>query len=207
MTSSQSQAVFGSVFVFPSRVALGSIFTLILMSFLFLFRVPFAVSAYFGVLSNFLTRFFSTPFTSFTSCFFGRSVSFILFSLKTLSPQTWIITISSRWQSFSSTGIVALQVGYDLQNTKNYYSTANSPIIIVRVAYNLLTRLHIIMPTWSSRAKCLTVCPRYFTLRLDTRICACALPSPSPFHYVMAQLFPVVQLAAHAKSSTMYGRS
>ena len=132
---------------------------------------------------------------------------FILFSLKTISPQTWIITISSRWQSFSSTGIVALQVGYDLQNTKNYYSTANSPIIIVRVAYNLLTRLHIIMPTWSSRAKCLTVCPRYFTLRLDTRICACALPSPSPFHYVMAQLFPVVQLAAHAKSSTMYGRS
>ena len=151
--------------------------------------------------------FFSTPFTSFTSCFFDRSVSFILFSLKTLSLQTWIITISSRWQSFSSTGIVALQVGYDLQNTKNYYSTANSPIIIVRVAHYLLMRLHIYLPTWSSRAKCLTVCPRYFTQRLDTRICACALPSPSPFHYVMAQLFPVVQLAAHAKSSTMYGRS
>ena len=61
MTSSQSQAVFGSVFVFPSRVALGSIFALILMSFPFLFRVPFAVSAYFGVLSNFLTRFSRLP--------------------------------------------------------------------------------------------------------------------------------------------------
>ena len=36
---------------------------------------------------------------------------------------------------------------------------------------------------------------------------ACALPSPSPFHYVMAKIVPVVQLAAHAKSSTLYGRS
>ena len=36
---------------------------------------------------------------------------------------------------------------------------------------------------------------------------ACALPSPSPFHYVMAKIVPVVQLATHAKSSTLYGRS
>ena len=36
---------------------------------------------------------------------------------------------------------------------------------------------------------------------------AYALPSPSPLHYVMAQIVPVVQLAAHAKSSTLYGRS
>ena len=36
---------------------------------------------------------------------------------------------------------------------------------------------------------------------------ACALPSPSPFHYVMAKIVPVVQLAAHAESSTLYGRS
>ena len=34
---------------------------------------------------------------------------------------------------------------------------------------------------------------------------ACALPSPSPFHYVMAKIVPVVQLAAHAKSGTLYG--
>ena len=33
------------------------------------------------------------------------------------------------------------------------------------------------------------------------------LPSPSPFHYVMAKWVPVVQLAAHAKSSTLYGRT
>ena len=36
---------------------------------------------------------------------------------------------------------------------------------------------------------------------------ACALPSPSPFHYVMAKIVPVVQLAAHAKSSILYGRT
>ena len=36
---------------------------------------------------------------------------------------------------------------------------------------------------------------------------ACALPSPSPFHYVMAKIVPLVQLAAHAKSSTLYGRT
>ena len=36
---------------------------------------------------------------------------------------------------------------------------------------------------------------------------ACALPSLSPFHYVMAKIVPVVQLAAHAKSNTLYGRS
>ena len=35
------------------------------------------------------------------------------------------------------------------------------------------------------------------------RNCACALPFPSPFHYVMAKIVPVVQLAAHAKSSTL----
>ena len=36
---------------------------------------------------------------------------------------------------------------------------------------------------------------------------ACALPSPSPFHYLMTKIVPVVQLAAHAKSSTLYGRT
>ena len=36
---------------------------------------------------------------------------------------------------------------------------------------------------------------------------ACVLPSPSSFHCVMAKIVPVVQLAAHAKSSTLYGRS
>ena len=74
--------------------------------------------------------------------------------------------------------------------------------------------------------QCLAVCPRYATQKLDTRACAlhcrlrtlmgypsyarnrtCAWPPPSPFHCVMAKIVPVVQLAAHAKSSTLYGRS
>ena len=36
---------------------------------------------------------------------------------------------------------------------------------------------------------------------------AYALSSPSPFHYVMAKIVPAVQLAAHAKSNTLYSRS
>ena len=81
---------------------------------------------------------------------------FILFSLKTLSPQTWIITISSRWQSFSSAGIVALRVDQKLQNTENYCTTSTSqvwfPTCKTRVANYLLTRLHIYLPTWSPHA-------------------------------------------------------
>lgn len=34
----------------------------------------------------------------------------------------------------------------------------------------------------------------------------CALPSPLPFHYVMANIVPEMQLAMHAKSSTLYKR-
>ena len=36
---------------------------------------------------------------------------------------------------------------------------------------------------------------------------ACALSSPSLFHYVMAKIVPLLQLAAHAKCSTLCGRS
>ena len=36
---------------------------------------------------------------------------------------------------------------------------------------------------------------------------ACALPFPSHIHYVMAKIVPVVQLAQHAKNSTLYGRT
>ena len=81
-----------------------------------------------------------------------------------------------------------------------------------------------VKPLW----QCLAVCPRYAKLKLDTRVCTlqssasvswriigyprytrnrtCALPSPSPLHHAMAKIVPVVQLAAHAESSTLYGR-
>ena len=35
---------------------------------------------------------------------------------------------------------------------------------------------------------------------------ACALPSPSPVHYVMARIVPAMQLGAHTKSSTLHRR-
>ena len=34
----------------------------------------------------------------------------------------------------------------------------------------------------------------------------CALPSPLPFHYVMANIVPEMQLAMHAESNTLYKR-
>ena len=43
------------------------------MPLLFLFRIP---PTYFGALSNFLARFFSTRFTLLLLAFFGRPVSF-----------------------------------------------------------------------------------------------------------------------------------
>ena len=70
-----------------------------------------------------------------------------------------------------------------------------------------------------------SLCPRYAAVKLGTRACAlssagvswrtligypsyarnraCALPSPTPIHYVMAKIVPAMQLAAHAKSSTL----
>ena len=35
---------------------------------------------------------------------------------------------------------------------------------------------------------------------------ACALPSPLPFHYVIAKVVPAMQLAVHAESSTLNER-
>ena len=75
---------------------------LFLFSFYLLSR-----SAYFGVLSNFLARFSRLtlrllPLVFFLCvCFFLSLFLFLhnLFSLKTLSPRTWIMTISFRWQA------------------------------------------------------------------------------------------------------------
>ena len=75
---------------------------LFLFSFFLLSR-----SAYFGVLSNFLARFSRLtlrllPLVFFVCvCFFLSLFLFLhnLFSLKTLSPRTWIMTISFRWQA------------------------------------------------------------------------------------------------------------
>ena len=99
-----------------------------------------------------------------------------------------------------------------------------------RVANYLLTRLHVYLPTWSPRAmpNCVPAVryteARHSNMRTSlssagiswrtlmgypSYACnrACVSPSPPPFHYVMAKIVPVVQLAVHAKSSTLYGRS
>ena len=84
------------------------------------------------ILASFLTffRVFSTCFTTLISCFLWSLCLFLsgLFSLKTLSPRTWIMTISSGWQSSSSAGIIAFRVDPKLQNTENYCSTTTSPV-------------------------------------------------------------------------------
>ena len=55
--------------------------------------------------------FFAIRFTPFTSCLLWSYCLFLssLSSLKTLAPRTWIIAISTGWQSFSSADTVALR--------------------------------------------------------------------------------------------------
>ena len=45
-----------------------------------------------------------------------------------------------------------------------------------------------------------------FLARFSGLASTAPLPPPSPVHYVMSKIMLVVQLAAHAKSSTLYGR-
>ena len=82
--------------------------------FLFSFTFLSPYSACFCVFFNFLTRFsrpalrllLLTSYFVWSLCLFLSSLS----SFENLSPRTWIITISSGWQSFSSAAIVALQI-------------------------------------------------------------------------------------------------
>ena len=64
------------------------------------------------ILASFLPFLSDFRFTPFTCCFLWSLCLLIssLFSLKTLSPLTRIITISSGWQSLNSAVIVALRV-------------------------------------------------------------------------------------------------
>ena len=111
------QSVFWSSLYFLLTLLFARYSPLYVSLFLFSFAFPSPHFAYFSFLSNFLA-FFSTRFTPFTSCCLPlsscclpSSVPLSLsFSLKTLSPRTWIITIFSGWESFSSAGIVALRV-------------------------------------------------------------------------------------------------
>ena len=97
-------------FLLALLFARNSPFYLCPLLFSFAFLSPY--SAYFGVLSNFLVRFSGLALRRFLVAFFWIICLFIfsLFSIKTLSPRTWIINISSGWRSLNSSGIVALRV-------------------------------------------------------------------------------------------------
>ena len=110
-------------------------------------------SAYFSVVSNFLERFFSTRFTPFTSCFLWLlSLSFQPISLKTLSPRTWIIKISSSWQSFKLCRYCCLASW--LKILRITVQTTTSPIRFPAQSAGgklFAQAVRISQPTWSPR--------------------------------------------------------
>ena len=168
-------------------------------------------SAYFSVLSNFLLRF---PRLALHLLLVALPLSFQpIFTQNPLSTNLNDVNFL-RLKSFSFAGIVALRVDKKLQNTKNYRSTTTSTVWFpaqTRVANYLLTRFHIYQPTWNPRVipnrvhAVRSTKGRHSTMRASlssagvswrtlmgypsyARNCACALPSPSPYHYVMAKI-------------------
>ena len=96
MTSFRS--VFRSVFVFPfSFPSLDILLLLVSFAFLSLY------SADFGVLSSSLARFSRLALRLLLLAFFGFSVAFFPAYFRSKpSLWTWVITISSDWQSFTA---------------------------------------------------------------------------------------------------------
>ena len=76
-----------------------------------------------------LWRVFLDSLYAFYSLLFSVALSLSIRPIftQTLSPRTWV-TISCRWQSFSSAGIVALLFDQKLQNTENYCSTSTTSV-------------------------------------------------------------------------------
>ena len=175
--------------------------------------------------------FSSTRFTPFTSCPLWSLCPFLsnLFSHKTFSRRTWIITVSSGWKVLVLPVLLPFEL---IRNYKMLRITVQLQLqqfgfpLKTRVANYLHTRLDIYQPTWNPRVmpnRVPTVrstkgrhsCVRTLVSSAGVswrrligypsyvRNCACTLPSPSPFHCVMAKIVPAVQLAAHAKSSTL----
>ena len=146
MTSFQS--VFRSVFVFPPALLFARYSPFYLCLFLFSFAFPSLYSTYFSVLSNVLTRFISTRCTPYTSCFIWSLCLFLssLFSLKTLSTRTCIITIYSAWKVLALPVLLLCEL---IRNWKILRITIQlQPQQFVfplktRIESFLLTRLHI----------------------------------------------------------------
>ena len=129
-------------------------FYICLFLFSFAFLSPF--SAYFSVLSNFLARVSRPRLTPFTSCFLWPLCLFLssLFSLKTLSPQTWIIKISSGWHLALPVLLLCKLIKKKsriLRITVQRQPHQFDFPLKTRVANYLLTRPHIYKPTWTPR--------------------------------------------------------
>ena len=137
--------------------------------------------------------------THFMGTFFGRQI--VLSMHKEMVKENSLRAIIS---NFSKTLIITVQLQphqYDF-------------LLITQVANYFIVRLHInyavrcIEAGHSSMRTLLSLAGGSLpTLMGYKRNHSCALPSPSPFPYVMARIVPATQLAAHAKIVTLYGRS
>ena len=98
-----------------------------------------------------------------------------LLSLKTLSPRTWIIIISSSWQSFSSAGIVCfsswLEIAKYLLNSLFNYDLTSLISRSKRGLQIICLRAFTSSSPREALVKCQTVCPRYAALEFGTRVC------------------------------------
>ena len=193
-------------------------------------------SAYFGALSNFLARFSGLALRLLLLVFFlvARSLSFHpIFTQNPLSTNLnynnflpWTRLWLCRYCCFASWSEIAkyweLLYNFNLTSLISHLQNAGCKLF----AYAASHLLAHVKPScnaqlcargtlhWGSTleyAHFIVIC-RYLLahtngvsqLRMQSRLLS---PSPPPFHYVMAKIVPVVQLAVHAKSSTLYGRS
>ena len=124
---------------------------------------------------------FSTRFTPFTSCLLWSLHLFLssLFSLKTLSPQTWIITISSGYKALALLVFLLFEL---IRNCKILRVVVqlqphqfDFPLKTQVANYLLITRLRIyylLLRVLEKSPRVMPVCPRYAALKLGTRVCA-----------------------------------
>ena len=153
---------------------------------LFLFSSAFLspYSAYFGALSNFLARFSGLALRLLLLVFFfGRSVSFFSsyfhskpslhkLELQQFPPVDKALALPVLLLCELIRNCKILRITVQLQHHKFDFPLAKRglQIICLRGFTSTCPR--------EALMQCLTVCPRYATLRLDTRICAlhCHLP-------------------------------
>ena len=139
------------------------------MPFIVLFRVPLAVFCLFWRPFQLSCTIFWTRFTPFTCCFLWSLCLFIssLFSIKTLSPRTWLITISSGWQSLNSARYCCLSSCLEIAK---YWELLFNYILTSLISRSKRGWQIKSMSSHEALVQCLTVCLQYATLQLDVRV-------------------------------------